>query len=142
MGYDLHITRRENWFDDDTEISIEEWLTVVHNDPELRLDGFAEAETPTGEKIRIEDEGLCVWTAYSRHGVNGNMAWLWHSRGNVMAKNPDVEIRQKMWCIADKLGARIQGDEGEWYGPDGQMLPQVEQENGLPAPSRPWWRFW
>jgi len=141
MGYDLHITRRENWYDDEPDISIEEWLAVVDGDAELRLDGFAEAATPGGDPIRTEDESLCVWTAYSRHGINGNMAWLWHSRGNIMAKNPDVEIRRKMWAIAEELGARVQGDEGEWYGPDGKMLPNLEQ-GAVPEPSRPWWRFW
>lgn len=140
MGYDVHITRRENWFDASPDISIEEWMAVVDGDADLRLDGFAEAATPARDQIRIENEGLCVWTAYSRHGINGNMAWLWHSHGNVMAKNPDVEIRRKMWTIAEELGAGVQGDEGEWYGPDGEMLRHSSGQGAVPP--KPWWRFW
>src|SRR3954467_11033594 len=39
MGYDLHITRKENWTDDGgPTISEAEWRRVIEEDPELQLD--------------------------------------------------------------------------------------------------------
>jgi hypothetical protein len=131
VGYELHITRKPNWFDDGPEIRLDEWIAVVKQDPEMRLDGFAETETgDTHAVLRVEDSSLAVWTAYSAHGRDGNMAWLYLSQGSVVAKNPDQEIRTKMAALARRLGARVQGDEGEFYGDDGEALP--EQPPGLP----------
>ena len=81
----------------------------------MRLDGYAEATTPKGETIRVESEGLAVWTAYSKHGLNGNMAWLDLERGCIDVKNPDEEILNKMRSIAARFGARVVGDEDETY---------------------------
>ena len=56
MGYDIHITRQENWYDDDKslQITLGEWKEYVDSDPEMRLDNFAEASLPDGGKIRME----------------------------------------------------------------------------------------
>ena len=40
MGYDFHITRAKLWADNEgDEITPEEWLAVVRDDPELTLGG-------------------------------------------------------------------------------------------------------
>jgi hypothetical protein len=63
MGYDLQITRKEDWWDPDgPEISMAEWLALVAADPEMRLDGYAEARLDNGHVFRSEKEGLSVWT--------------------------------------------------------------------------------
>ncbi len=111
------MTRAENWYDSEEHpISLAEWLTYIESDPEMRLDGYAEA-TPKGSKVafRIESEGLAVWTAYSGHGKDGNMAWFSYGDGEVYVKNPDDEILGKMRKIARALGAKVQGDEGELF---------------------------
>ena len=53
MGYNLHITRQENWVDEDvnSRIPLQEWVAYVNNDPDMRLDNFAEATLPDGRKI-------------------------------------------------------------------------------------------
>jgi hypothetical protein len=121
MGYDIHITRKAQWADSEGPIiSLDEWKALVMQDAEMRLDGFAEATTTQGEKIRIESEGLSVWTAYSGHGYGGNMAWFSYNKtGNITVKNPDKEIRIKIHQIALKLGAIVQGDEDEIYNAKG-----------------------
>ena len=44
MGYEIHITRKTEWFDEDgPEISLEDWKAYIASDPEMRLDGYAEA---------------------------------------------------------------------------------------------------
>lgn len=117
MGYELHITRQENWFDeeDSNQISFDEWIKILDEDKEMRLDNLAEATNANGESISVGSEGLCVWTKYSGNGMNGNYAWFDYHRGNIDCKNPDNEIIRKMLDIAERLNAKVQGDEGEIY---------------------------
>lgn len=142
MGYDIHITRQENWFDDDQDkiITLEEWEQLLADDPEMRLDNFAEATTTAGESIRMESEGIAVWTKYSGNGIHGNFAWFHYSNGNIACKNPDSEILEKMLTIAGRLKAKVQGDEGECY--DSRTTDLKTQENRSPIQEKPWWKFW
>jgi hypothetical protein len=88
MGYDLHITRKACWVDDDgPTITLDEWKALVMSDPEMSLDGF-------------------------HVGV----------AGDIVVKNPDKEIRVKMYQIAQKLGAKVQGDERELYDIKGNVV--------------------
>ena len=138
MGYDVHITRKHDWFDEKgPQISLAEWLALVAADSEMRLDGYAETRMPDGSVFRTVQEGLAVWTAYSRHDESGNMAWFLYRKGYVTVKNPDDEILRKMWSIAQHLSAKVQGDDGEIY--DSSANESYRQE---PWPEKPWWRFW
>jgi hypothetical protein len=118
MGYDVHVTRKENWFDDGPEISLEEWKAFV----DAEDDGYAEAKTASGGTLRVDSDGLAVWTAFSGKTIGGNMAWFDFRAGNVVVKNPDTAILVKMSQIAQKLDARVQGDDCEIYGPDGSIV--------------------
>ena len=143
MGYEVHITRRSDWSDEDGPgISLEEWLQFVRGDPEMRLDGYAEAQHSEGGILRVEDPSLCVWTGHPRQGQEAGLAWFYHSDGNVVVKNPDEAILRKMWQIAQHLVARVQGDDGELYGPDGKMMPEALAGSEASRKERPWWRFW
>ncbi len=148
MGYDLHITRKENWLDASQAIDLDEWLEYVDADPDLQHDGFAETPVANGAVLRAERDGICVWTGYSGGENAENKAWLMWNSGSIVAKSPDEEVRQKMWCIAQALGAKVQGDEGEYYGEDGRMIEAATSEvtsvvRELPPNSkRPWWKFW
>ncbi|WP_089687538.1 hypothetical protein [Catalinimonas alkaloidigena] len=134
MGYDLHITRKSNWFDEESsrDISLTDWISYVTKDDEMRLDHFAGAVTDDGQKIRIEDEGLSVWAKYSKNGINGNFAWFTYANGQIVVKNPDKEIINKMIDIASVLGAKVQGDDGELY----EIKEFINKE------MQPWWKFW
>jgi len=115
MGYTFHITRAEDRLESESNpISLEDWLTLVRQDPEMRMDGHAEAVTPDGV-LRVESPGLAVWIAYSKHLVNGNMAWFDHDNGEIIVKNADDEVRGKMKEIAAQLAAKVVGDDGEVY---------------------------
>jgi hypothetical protein len=115
MGYDLHITRANHWTESESQaITLGEWLEYVASDPEMRLDGFAEAEVG-GDVLRYENEGLAVWVAYSGHGVGGNMAWFDYRHARIVVKNPDREIVGKIKRVAQALSARVIGDDGEFY---------------------------
>jgi hypothetical protein len=139
MGYDIHITRAGDWFDSETSpISLEDWVAYVTSDPEIRLDNSAEVEAD-GQAIRLESEGLAIWTAFTGHGVGGNKAWFYYSDGQVQVKNPDREILGKMLRIAKQLAAKVQGDDGEEYS----RVEDLPLENATQSTTRrPWWRLW
>lgn len=123
MGYETHITRKENWFDKDGPvITVAEWEQLVAEDAEMRMDGFAEAISPSGEIIRIENEGIAVWTGHASGGESDDVAWFSFRRGKITVKNADVEVLIKMGEIARRLSAKVQGDEGELYDECGQAL--------------------
>lgn len=70
MGYDLHITRAENWWENEgKEISENEWRALIDSDAELRLTGFAEATSPQGETIRYENALLAAWSGHPKLDV-------------------------------------------------------------------------
>jgi hypothetical protein len=136
VGYDVHITRAGEWHESEaTPIGLDEWLAYVASDPEMRLDGFAEARNPTtGEAIRIESPGLSVWTTWSE-----GTAWMDHHGGRIVVKNPDTAILRKMCAIAERLGARVQGDEGEMY-PEAIDLAVEAEELRARHSRKPWWK--
>ncbi len=147
MGYELYITRKQNWFDEEgDEISLEEWIEYVNTSHDMRLDGHVETETHDGT-LRVEREGLSVWLEYSGHEKDGNMAWFDYFEGNISVNNPDEEIIKKMLQIAQALNAKVQGDDGEIYDGDknGNLSWQesnVKGEAATQCSSKKWWQFW
>ena len=138
MGYDLHITRADDWVDESyPSIPLKEWLDYVESDPEMRLDNVAEADTPDGT-LRYENVGLAVWTAYARDGEAGNHAWFDFRNGRIVVKNPDEQIIAKMCRVADALQARVQGDDGEFY-PEA-LDQQRSQEPTQKSEAKSWWK--
>ncbi|HXE54889.1 MAG TPA: hypothetical protein VN541_17845 [Tepidisphaeraceae bacterium] len=99
MGYELHITRAESWADNDgKEITADEWLELVSADPELRLAGY-------------NGPYFAIWSGPSEYPD----PWLDWFGGNISSKHPDSLLIEKMAQIAAKLGAKVQGDDGELY---------------------------
>lgn len=145
MGYEVHITRSEHWLDEDgPTIALSEWLKVVHHDPEMQYEGPTkeEALATANSTISPEEPGLAVWKAYSKHGPE-SVALFWHYDGHVTASNPDEEILRKVWQLAQKLKAKVQGADGEVYGPDGKVMSEEEAiAAGLQQQRKPWWKFW
>lgn len=117
MGYDLHISRRTQWFDENgPEIAMDEWKAYVASDDELTSD---EANGPTD----------FLWSAHPQE------PWpLWWNRGEVYTKNPNKVMIRKLIAIAERLRATVQGDDGEFYGADGASY---RVEYPTPASSRP-----
>jgi len=58
-------------------------------------------------QARTEEEGIAVWTKHSQNGIDGNLAWIYHSRDCIVAKNPDEEMIGKMCRIARHLNAKV-----------------------------------
>ena len=100
MGYDVHVTRAENWADNaDDEITAQEWLEIIKQDHEL---------VPSPEN----GDYFVIWRGANKYPET----WFCWENGNVSTKNPDIATLNKLSQIAQKLNAQIQGDDGEIYG--------------------------
>lgn len=116
MDYRLHITRRIDWADyEGASISFEDWFAVVTADPEMVLSRSSALQVADGGRFRSDDPTAAVWMAYSRHGKDNAIACFVLLHGNVDIKNPDREVKRKMWRLAQVLKARVQGEDGEFY---------------------------
>ena len=99
MGYDVHITRAEDWADNEgREIAPDEWLVLVRSDPELIL---------TSEN----GEYFVIWRGTAKYPET----WFDWRAGNITTTHPDRATLRKMFQLATALEAKVQGDEGEVY---------------------------
>src|SRR5579862_3429180 len=90
MGYDLHITRRDDWTDQSGPVITEaEWRDLIAADPELSLD--------TQTRLAMSD-GDYVFAAW-----NGRAGALAYHAGEITASNPDRPLIAKMVQVAQKL---------------------------------------
>ena len=147
MGYDLHITRKDDWSDEEDlrDIPLEEWLAYIALDPELAISDRFRIRDPDNEGGSIVAPGFCDWLG---HSINTSM-WFGYFHGCIETKNPDEETIRKMLFIAEALNARVQGDDGEIYqlSSDNQ-ISNGNSKAGHPAasaqnhPRKPWWKFW
>ena len=102
MGYDLHITRKAQWSDEEgPTIGLDEWLRVIEEDLELSLD--QDTQCSCGD----DDVVLAAWK-----GDPGLLGWF---NGEISVKDPDRSLILKMAEIAKRLEAKVQGDDGEEY---------------------------
>ena len=101
MGYELHITRRRDWADEQGPgIAESEWRAFVASSEDLRLES-------------VGDDLFAIWKNASVLPEQ----WLQWDNGNLSTKNPDERFIARMVEIASALGAAVQGDDGEVYGP-------------------------
>jgi hypothetical protein len=120
MGWEVHITRADHWTESEQRpITSTEWLAIVATDSELRID---DDNVPH----------FAVWSGQFSYPDGAGFDW---SDGCVTTKNPDRAILGKMLELAAKLGAKVQGDDGEVYNVAEELPESAETW-------RPWWRFW
>ena len=107
MGYDIHITRSADWADipNGQEITADEWIDYISKDPDLRLAGY-------------NGDYFALWSGPSTL----EEPWFDWSSGRIDTKNPDQALVEKAIAIAQALGARVQGDDGEFYPPSNEEL--------------------
>ncbi len=99
MGYYIHITRAESHLDSERRpIRPEEWLRLVEEDPELCLAGY-------------NGPYHAIWDGPSEYPE----PWFDWWAGEIQAKNPGDAMVDKAVEIGKKLGAKVQGDDGETY---------------------------
>ncbi len=117
MGYDLHITRADCWTDHAVyPISLAEWIAVVDAEPGMAVHdtgGVYPSFTYTTA------DGQCLALNW-RDGL----VTLWGSGWR-------IETAAQLAVVAQKLGARVVGDEDEEYHADGSYTPWTEPRPNL-----------
>lgn len=104
MGVEFHITRAEFWAEnEDNQITSEEWLSVVNNDPELTLD-------------KRNGKHCVLWNGKSAYLE----PWLEWNDGNIITKWPDTALYLKMLQVAQILNAKVMDDNGTEYSSPGE----------------------
>lgn len=145
MGYDLHITRKRNWMDEDgPSITLEEWLALVTADSSL-----LHARTSKGVVEHLPSyrasEGLVYWTPPGQQPP-GEQWFDWQDGNLTTGRQADTEAIRKMWVIAQVLNARVVGDDGEEYQSDGRTWVDIDgrtfTEGTVADWVKPWWKFW
>lgn len=98
-GYDLHVTRKDHWASDvGPKISFEEWVEYVRTDRQLMRDS---ENSEFDFIVTLPNETFPLW---------------YNTRtGEIFTKNPSEKAVRKLIEIAEKLKAKVQGDEGELY---------------------------
>jgi hypothetical protein len=130
MAYQLHITRAADWTNsNDLPITAAEWLKLVRTDSEL---------------VQDPRYGLHFvrWA-----GSRGRNRWLEWSEGRINTRYPDGALLKKLVAIAERLGAKVQGDGGEVYS-GAEPVDEWVEANTLPFTPRtviitqrlPWWK--
>lgn len=108
MGYDVHISRRENWFDDHGPvITMSEFESAVARDPDLVM-----VPMPDGWQRGPQSVAQLAGDAQRQESA---LHW---SEGRIVSKHPSSVVIAKMCQLARELGARVQGDDGEFYDGD------------------------
>ncbi|NUT92663.1 MAG: hypothetical protein HOY78_11650 [Saccharothrix sp.] len=104
MGYDLHITRAEAWYDSEhAPIPQEEWERFARERPELTVDGWAYSRSEVGcRPIFACTVGDVV------------VSLLWNA-GEVVVSGATTEAATGLRWVAEGMGARLVGDDGEAY---------------------------
>jgi len=149
MGYDLHITRRNDWSNDEeqsVDISLGEWLDHIDNDPDLKLSDAYRIKVPGSETESQVAPGFCDWTGHS----SNKELWFDYSYGCISTKNPDDETIKKMLSISKALNAKVQGDDGEVYElTSGNKISQRhvsedddKDNDAIKSLKKMGWKFW
>jgi hypothetical protein len=116
MGYDVHITRKANWFDEEPKITLEEWESLAESDPMLSANGWVDWKV-NGNAVRAK-----TFLVREAKDPDDATALFWDSGGDVSASNPTPVGIAYMASIAARLKARVQGDDGEFYDAQGNPI--------------------
>ena len=156
MGYDLHITRSEEWFEEiqKNPITLEEWYAIVAADPELVLNERGYSVGDTEGNNSMPNKGFTDWKKHPKE----ELTWFDYSEGTIYTKNPDYVTIFKMLELAGRLNAFVIGDDCEKYQMKGNEIYVLKDNEELKIldfyemdaipnakvvpPKKPWWRFW
>ena len=140
MSYNIYITRKENWNDEDGPfIALSDWLAYLSIDPSLQRD----AQFDSGRSNGVVDEPTqVIWTEWP--GQEDGKQMRFHlDDGNIVASDADVATRQKLFVMADVLEAKLQGAKGETYDSVGDPVGRGRRRRSAASTQqKSWWRFW
>jgi hypothetical protein len=103
MGYELHIVRQNDYEDGEEEsnISLDEWLAYVATDKELELTNGYEMNIPGIETTWQDRPGFCDWLGHPRSNA-GTIPWFDFGSGCIITKYPDSDTIKTTLSIMTK----------------------------------------
>jgi hypothetical protein len=105
-GREVHISRRVNWWETDGgQISAGEFKAAVAADAELAM-------VAVPDIWRWEPRWIAEMATGAGPEPRENLVWR---AGRIVARHPSAALVAKMCELAKLLGARVQGDDGEYY---------------------------
>lgn len=144
MGYYVAILRSaDTKSTPDKPITREEWLACVKADPEMRVLPAGPMPSAGSPNFRVKELGDYVWWTGLPDVNDEGVVWFhFWKEGFIDVKNPNAAILHKMFEMANRLDARLQGEEGEEYGDHGVVIKAPPDWNGPTPrlPSRSWWQ--
>ncbi|MBT8415866.1 MAG: hypothetical protein KJO42_00340 [Silicimonas sp.] len=142
MGYDLYITRKDDWSDTSgPDISMDDWTEYLFIDKSLEIDARRAAEIDPRVASHAKEPTHTRWLDWPARVPDENEAWMWIEQGNIVATDPDIDFRRKLFLIADGLEARLMGTDGEVYDSIGEPESGRSRLTEKGA-KRAWWKFW
>ncbi|HEX7134294.1 MAG TPA: hypothetical protein VF228_17090 [Iamia sp.] len=130
MGYDLHITRTDDWTQSaDDPITLDEWLALASASVHVEEDGRVTGGDVTPFHLVADPDGPNLY---------------WYEDGRVVVRGVETSSFPHLVDLAAELGAKVVGDDGEHYRTDGTTFePDVDAPDAReqqPTPRRRWWR--
>jgi hypothetical protein len=135
MGYNLHISRRDEWYTPvPNDITYAEWKRLANADPDFEVCGHASWRVD----VFLREEGKPepepqedVIETYDCYGLKTSESYasFGYHDGRVVVRVPhDAVTARKIMEVAGKLHAVVQGDEGEYYRlADDNLEPMQER---------------
>lgn len=123
VGYDLHLTRADDWPDSElTPVGLDEWVVAARaSDALVEL----ESEYPPGVPgFLLGDDPV------------SSPALYW-ADGEVVVRGSDQAHVSSLVALATAIGARVVGDDGEVYGDSSPVLPPPPSPPSGPSPTSP-----
>ena len=109
MRHTIHITRQKDLFhqDEANEITLEEWMSFVAKDPDMRLDNYTVVTLQFGEKYRYENPGAATIMNRAPGQLTAREIAAEFTGGNIVIKGSAQHLLPKVKQIAFKLNAQI-----------------------------------
>lgn len=142
MGYEVHISRKNDFdnYDEESNITMDEWRAMVDAADDLTWEPAPGAEIPGNFEY-------CYWLKHPEQDES-NRPWFQFYGGSVSTKWTDTASLRLMLRMAEALKGRMHGDEGEFYeAADIDAMEQDQKQQAVaaeaPAPQKkPFWKFW
>lgn len=132
MSYDIHITRGDDWFEEENPVTLEEVRSIMHVLPEcFRIEetGTISIVNPSGQNLTMKVGPYLEYTGEDGgktcvvFGENGGPSFRYQSDKQMLA----------MFSVAEAVGAKLMGDEGETYDRnqiEKQLITEIYKREG------------
>lgn len=114
MSYDIHITRGNDWGEEENPVTLDEVRNIMHRlSDKFRIEesGIISIENPNGQNLTMK---LGPYLEYT--GENDDKTCVIFTKGTSPSFRYQSDRQLLAMCfVAKAVGAKLMGDEGEVY---------------------------